>query len=363
MVRRRRDFGSSADRATFETLHTASLAAPSLREGLTASGAERAVKHLRTLLGTPAVALVDAGGHCLAWDGAGGRHAVDVGRHAAAVLSGGQPAVASGTAVGRARAPAATTRTARCGRRWWPRSSAATPWSARCWPTAASRPPGLVRATSEVARYVSSQVALAEVDRERTRAMEAELRALRAQISPHFVYNSLAAIASFVRTDPEQARELLLEFADFTRYAFRRGGEFTTLADELSNVERYLRLEQARFGERLQISLLVAPEVLSVAVPYLVLQPLVENAVRHGLAERTGPGHIVDHRGGRRLRGAAVGGGRRRRLGPGGGAGACCPASRPRTRSGWATWTRGCGRSSATATAWSWRPRRAPGRG
>jgi two-component system LytT family sensor kinase len=107
------------------------------------------------------------------------------------------------------------------------------------------------------------------------------------------VYNSLAAIASFVRTDPEQARELLLEFADFTRYAFRRGGEFTTLADELSNVERYLRLEQARFGDRLQISLLVAPEVLSVAVPYLVLQPLVENAVRHGLAERTGPGHIV----------------------------------------------------------------------
>ena len=81
--------------------------------------------------------------------------------------------------------------------------------------------------------------------------MEAELRALRAQISPHFVYNSLAAIACFVRTDPERARELLLEFADFTRYAFRRGGEFTTLADELRNVERYLVLEQARFGDRL----------------------------------------------------------------------------------------------------------------
>ena len=122
--------------------------------------------------------------------------------------------------------------------------------------------------------------------------MEAELRALRAQISPHFIYNSLAAIASFVRTDPERARELLLEFADFTRYALRRGGAFTTLAEELRNVERYLILEQARFGDRLQISLLIAPEVLPVTVPYLTIQPLVENAVRHGLATKEGGGHI-----------------------------------------------------------------------
>ena len=83
---------------------------------------------------------------------------------------------------------------------------------------------GLVRATEEAARWVSGQIELAELARARTRAVEAELRALRAQISPHFIYNSLAAIASFVRTDPERARELLLEFADFTRYAFRLEG-------------------------------------------------------------------------------------------------------------------------------------------
>jgi two-component system LytT family sensor kinase len=118
--------------------------------------------------------------------------------------------------------------------------------------------------------------------------MEAELRALRAQISPHFIYNALAAIASFVRTDPERARELLLEFADFSRYALRRGGEFTTLADELRNVERYLVLEQARFGDRLKVSLQIAPEVLPVAIPFLVVQPLVENAVRHGLEAGAG---------------------------------------------------------------------------
>jgi two-component system LytT family sensor kinase len=152
---------------------------------------------------------------------------------------------------------------------------------------------GLVRATDEVARWVSTQVELAELDRSRTRAIEAELRALRAQISPHFVYNSLAAIASFVRTDPERARELLLEFADFTRYAFRRGGDFTTLADELRNIERYLVLEQSRFGDRLRVQLVVAPEVLPVAVPFLAIQPLVENAVRHGLQGKTGVGHVT----------------------------------------------------------------------
>jgi two-component system LytT family sensor kinase len=143
-----------------------------------------------------------------------------------------------------------------------------------------------------VARWVSTQAELAELGRERTRTMEAELRALRAQISPHFIYNSLAAIASFVRTDPERARELLLEFADFTRYALRRGGAFTTLAEELRNVERYLSLEQARFGDRLRISLMIAPEVLPVSVPYLAIQPLVENAVRHGLADKEGGGLV-----------------------------------------------------------------------
>ena len=152
---------------------------------------------------------------------------------------------------------------------------------------------GLARATEEIAGWASSQLQLAELGHERTRAMEAELRALRAQISPHFIYNSLAAIASFVRTDPERARELLLEFADFTRYALRKGGAFTTLSEELRNVERYLTLEQARFGDRLTVSLLIAPEVLSVQVPYLAVQPLVENAVRHGLAAKTTAGTLT----------------------------------------------------------------------
>jgi len=286
-LRRRTDLGTSVDRATFATLHTASLAAPHLRDGLTPTGATRAARHLRVLLGTPAIALT-AGGQTLAWDGVGaGAHAEQAGEHAMDVLERGRPLVLgpSQVACPDMTCPiqhavvvplVADERVVGALAAYGPRPSA-----------------GLVRACEEVAAWVSANLELAELDQSRTRAIEAELRALRAQISPHFVYNSLTAIASFVRTDPDRARELLLEFADFTRYAFRRGGEFTTLADELTNTERYLVLEKARFGDRLDVRLRIAPEVLAVAIPFLSVQPLVENAVRHGLEGRDGVGHVT----------------------------------------------------------------------
>jgi two-component system LytT family sensor kinase len=151
---------------------------------------------------------------------------------------------------------------------------------------------GLLRLTSQVAQFVSSQLELAELDRSRRRADQAELRFLRAQISPHFVYNALTAIESFVRTDPDRARELLVGFADFTRYSFRSHGQFVTMAEELRLVDTYLDLERARFGDRLRVTLRVAPEVLGVALPSLILQPIVENAVRHGLWPLEREGHL-----------------------------------------------------------------------
>ena len=285
LVRRRR-FVDPVDRATYETLHTASLATRSLRDGLTPEGATRATRHLRSMLGSTAVAITDTNA-TLAWDGAGSHHRRDVHAHAEQVLSSGRTLVLTSEQI--------TCSDPDCSIR----SGIIAPIVADERVVAAlaaygrTTSTGLVRATEELAGWISTQIELAELGRQRTRVMEAELRALRAQISPHFVYNSLAAIASFVRTDPERARELLLEFADFTRYAFRRGGEFTTLADELRNVERYLVLEQARFGDRLQVQLQVAPEVLSVAVPFLAVQPLVENAVQHGLEGKTGPGRVT----------------------------------------------------------------------
>ena len=278
--------GTEADRATFRTLHTASLATPGLRGGLTGPSAERSLRYLRSLLGAPAAAMTDTE-RLLAWDGRHHHHADQVPGLARSVVADGGTAV-----LGRHEIACGD---ASCGLRHLVVSPltvdervVGTLQVFTTWTSAS-----LVRATNEVARWVSGQLELAELDASRTRLMEAEVRALRAQISPHFIYNSLTAIASFVRTDPERARELLLEFADFTRYSFRRHGEFTTLDEELRSVERYLVLEKARFGDRLNLTLRVAPEVLPVALPFLCLQPLVENAVRHGLEGKPGPGRVT----------------------------------------------------------------------
>ena len=273
---RRSDLGTSAQRITFDTLHTASRAAAGLRGGLTEAGAERAIKHLRTLLGAPAVALTDHS-TTLAVDASGHHHAADARGHASAALASGRTVVLGARDIGcddpDCATPAAVVApltdeqtVVGCLVAYAPETTAV-----------------LVRAVDEVAAWVSGQLELASAEQHRRVLAEAELRALRAQISPHFIYNCLTAIAASTRTDPDHARELLLEFADFTRYALRRGGDFTTLAEELRNTERYLVLEQARFGDRLRVSLRVAPEVLPTVVPFLVLQPLVENAVRHGL--------------------------------------------------------------------------------
>jgi two-component system LytT family sensor kinase len=135
----------------------------------------------------------------------------------------------------------------------------------------------------EAARLVSAQLALAGLAEQEKRLAQAELRALRAQISPHFIYNALAAVGSYIHTSPEEARELLSEFAEFTRYAFQTERSYVTLAEELRYVEKYLSLERARFGDRLEVRLEVPPEVLQAPLPVLSLQPLVENAVRHGV--------------------------------------------------------------------------------
>ncbi|MFJ1896322.1 MULTISPECIES: sensor histidine kinase [unclassified Streptomyces] len=267
------DVGTPVEHATFETLHTASLAAPPLRAGLTEDSARKSARRLRSLLGTDALCLTDRE-RTLVWDGEGGHHGEHVMEQVAELL-----------ASGRDTAFRSDCDDLDCPLRW----AVAVPLTVdhRVLGALIAYAPResavLARAAGEVARWVCVQLELAELDRSRTQLIEAEIRALRAQISPHFIFNSLAAIASFVRTDPEQARELLLEFADFTRYSFRSHGDFTTLADELHSIDQYLALVRARFGERLAVTLQVAPEVLPVALPFLCLQPLVENAVKHGL--------------------------------------------------------------------------------
>jgi two-component system, LytTR family, sensor kinase len=281
VLRSFRELGTDAERATYKTLHAASRAGQHLRTGLNPAGAAKASRQLRNLLGCDALAITDTAG-VLAWDGAGEELKQQLMGLAAGVLDEGQTAVIPAGELPSALQRAAVIAPIKAGTRVVGVVAAFAPAAGA----------GLVRATSEVAAWVAAQVELAELDASRTLLMEAEVRALRAQISPHFIYNSLNAIASFINTDPVRARELVVEFADFTRYSFRRHGDFTTLAEELRCIDRYLLLERARFGDRVQVSLRIAPEVLSTVIPFLSLQPLVENAVRHGLEAKEGPGRI-----------------------------------------------------------------------
>jgi signal transduction histidine kinase len=124
-------------------------------------------------------------------------------------------------------------------------------------------------------------------------AREAELRALRAQLNPHFLFNSLNSINALVGSDPEGARRMCEGLGDFLRKTLQLGArESVRLDEEMALVDRYLAIEQVRFGARLAIERFVAPDALACELPPLLLQPLVENAVKHGVAGRIEGGTV-----------------------------------------------------------------------
>lgn len=275
-----KDLGTDVEQATYQTLHLASRAAQHLRGGIAEGDATRAGRHLRALLGCETLALVDPAGHVTVEGDDAVREVA--GRLAAEARASNRPQLQRRIRIGDRETDVVAA----------PILAGGVPAGAIVAFAPRVRA-GLVRATGEVADWVAAQVELGELDASRAALAEAEVRALRAQISPHFIYNSLNAIASFINTDPAKARELVLEFADFTRYSFRRHGDFTTVAEELRSIDSYLKLERARFGDRLKVTLQIAPEVLSTVVPFLSIQPLVENAVRHGLEGKEGGGRIT----------------------------------------------------------------------
>ena len=133
---------------------------------------------------------------------------------------------------------------------------------------------------------LSTQLELSELERQKAHAFTSELKALRAQINPHFLFNTLNTIAALCRTDPKNARILIIKFADFFRESLERQSQFTTLDDELKYVNSYLTFEKARFGSKLKVEELVEKEARKVKLPALIIQPLVENAVKHGMARK-----------------------------------------------------------------------------
>jgi signal transduction histidine kinase len=125
-------------------------------------------------------------------------------------------------------------------------------------------------------------------------ATEAELRALRAQINPHFLFNALTTIGYLVRAAPDRAIETLLRLTDVLRAVLKRSdGEFATLGEEMEIVSAYLAIERARFEDRLAVTIDVPDALAGLRVPPLVLQPLIENAVKHGIAPLLAGGRIT----------------------------------------------------------------------
>ena len=123
---------------------------------------------------------------------------------------------------------------------------------------------------------------------------EARLQALRAQLNPHFLFNALNAISSFVERDPRRARAMIEHLASFLRASLEGGSDqLTTLQHELEALEHYLAIQRTRFEDRLRVDVDAEPEVLRARVPTLILQPLVENAIGHGIAARTASGSVT----------------------------------------------------------------------
>src|SRR5581483_11479138 len=270
-------------------LHAATATLPHLRRGLSPSSAAQAVPHLRRLTGAASVALADT--HTvLAIDGEGSEQ-VRPGDMLSRLLA--------RTRDDRARVePRLTSSDPTCPLR----SAVLAPLlvqSKRAGTLIAFyRSPGRpsreeLRVVQEAASLVAAQVELSVVAAQEERLAQAELRALRAQISPHFIYNALAAVAGDIHARPEEARDLLIDFAEFTRYLFRDGRSYVTLGEEIEHVERYLRLEQARFRSGLHVTIAVPEETRGAVVPAMSVQPLVENAVRHGVERQAGRGRVA----------------------------------------------------------------------
>ena len=123
--------------------------------------------------------------------------------------------------------------------------------------------------------------------------LAAKIEALKSQINPHFLFNTLASISSLIRSQPDTARTLIIKLSGLLRRLMRSHQHFVTLREELESIDEYLDIEVARFGPKLLVQKDINPDTYDVVVPSMILQPLVENSIKHGLSRKVGPGLIV----------------------------------------------------------------------
>ncbi|WP_291493543.1 sensor histidine kinase [Desulfurella sp.] len=134
-----------------------------------------------------------------------------------------------------------------------------------------------------LAQLISYQIEIAQVEEQKKLASQAKLIALASQMNPHFLFNTLNAVISFIRTNPQVAREMLINLSEYLRYNLKNIGSFITIEKELEIAKAYLFIEKARFGSKIEIIEEIDESLLNEKIPAFVLQPLVENAIKHSM--------------------------------------------------------------------------------
>jgi two-component system LytT family sensor kinase len=141
-----------------------------------------------------------------------------------------------------------------------------------------------------IARLLSNQLLLSRYEMQKRLLVQSELKLLQAQVNPHFLFNSLNTIIAILRIDAPRCKDLLIHLSNFFRKNLKRGNDLSTLAEELDQVNSYLQIEKARFDDRLTVDIDIDPSLLNMTLPTFTLQPLVENAFKHGISHTMGQG-------------------------------------------------------------------------
>jgi len=275
-----------------KVLRIADLTLPFLRQGLTRDSAQRAAQTIYDITGVDAVALTD-GDQVLAHVGIGADH-----HHEGLPImtKATRKALATGMSV-----QAASEAEIDCIVPGCPlRSAVVVPLrqggnivgTLKIYRSQRGKSPLDLELAEGLGKLFSTQLELAEVEQQKELRASAEIRALQAQIHPHFLFNALNTVVSLIRTHPENAREVLIFLGEFLRCNLRQGAAYHSVREEIEHVQAYLAVEMARFGSKLKVEINAEPSTEAVLLPPLVLQPLVENAVRHGILPKETGGTV-----------------------------------------------------------------------
>ncbi|WP_440873402.1 LytS/YhcK type 5TM receptor domain-containing protein [Vibrio diabolicus] len=143
-----------------------------------------------------------------------------------------------------------------------------------------------------IAQLLSSQILYGDYQQQQALLAQAEIKLLHAQVNPHFLFNALNTISAITRRDPDKARELIQNLSHFFRSNLKQNINTVTLKEELAHVNSYLSIEKARFTDRLEVEIDIQPELLDIKLPSFTLQPLVENAIKHGISNMLEGGKV-----------------------------------------------------------------------